>query len=331
VTFGSPSLLLLLAAVPLVATAYGMLERVRRARADLWSRPEMLPNTVRNPRRRWRFAPMLLFVIGLSCLVVGVARPERVLPAAQVEPPTIVLTFDLSSSMGAGDVRPSRIGVARSIALAFLRELPASYRVAVVTFGDTPTEVVPPTLDRAQVISSLPGSALPRTGTAIGDGVNEGVAVAAGTAGTQASILDRPGAVLLFSDGGQNGGGTSPQEAAISALVDYVPVDTVAIGTLHGTVTQLDRVSGFPTRIVIPVPVDANILNTLAYQSDGHFFEAAAVERSPSALSAVYRGLQSYDLPDRAVDDLSGFSAAVGGAFVAVAVALSGLLFGRIV
>jgi Ca-activated chloride channel family protein len=291
----------------------------------------MLPNQVRNPLRRWRFAPLLLFLIGLSLLVVGVARPERVLPASQVEAPTVVLTFDLSSSMGAHDVRPSRIAVARSIALRFLREMPANYRVAVVTFGNTPAEIVPPTLDRAEVISNLPGSTLARSGTAIGDGVNEAVAVAAGNLGAQSSILDRPGAVLLFSDGGQNAGGTTTQQAAISALVDYVPVDTVAIGTTRGTVTQLDRVSGFPTPIVIPVPVDSNTLNTLSAQTRGHFFDAQTVERSPSVLGVVYRGLQSFVVADHAVEDLSALSAAVGIAFVAVAVVLSGLLYGRIV
>ncbi len=291
----------------------------------------MRPNLVRDPRHRWRFAPTLLFMIGLSLLIVGVARPERVLPASQVEAPTVVLAFDLSSSMGARDVRPNRVGVAARIARDFLRRLPSNYRVAVVTFGNTPAEIVPPTLDRAQVISNIPTSVLPRSGTAIGDAVNEAVAVAAGTAGVQASSLDRPGAVLLFSDGGENAGGTTPAEAAISALVDYVPVDTVAIGTSHGTVTQLDRVSGFPTSIVIPAPVDSNTLSTLSKQTDGHFFEAGTVERSPSVLSAVYHGLQSYALADHEVDDLSPIGAAAGMVFVALAVALSGLLYGRIV
>lgn len=329
-SFASPSFLFLLAAVPLVALAYGLFERRRREHARAWSQPEMLPNLVRNPLYRWRYAPTVLFMLGLSVLVVGVARPERVLPGTLVEAPTVVLAFDRSSSMGARDVRPSRIRAARSIALAFLRELPTSYRVAVVTFGNTPTEIVPPTLDRAEVISRLPRSPLPRSGTAIGDAVNEAVALAAGTSGTQASSLDRPGAVLLFSDGGQNAGGTNPQEAAISALVDYVPIDTVAVGTGRGTVTQLDRVSGFQTPIVIPVPVDPNTLRTLSEQTDGHFFEAGAVERSPSALRAVYRGLQSYGLSDRNLDDLSAFTAAVGIAFVAAGTAVSGLLYGRI-
>jgi Ca-activated chloride channel family protein len=331
VTFAAPSLLFLLAAVPLAAVVYFRLERARRMRATLWSQAGMLPNLVRDPLRRWRFAPTLLFAIGLSFLLVGVAQPERVLPSSVVENPTVVLAFDLSSSMGAHDVSPNRLAVARSIARAFVRKLPAKYRVAVVTFGNTPVELVPPTIDRGEVISDLPSTVLTRSGTAIGDGVNQAVAIAAGISGAQASTSDRPGAVLLFSDGGQNAGGTTPEEAAISALVDYVPVDTVAIGTSHGTVTQLDRVSGFPTPIVIPVPVDSDTLRTLSKQTDGRFFEATAVERSPSALDAVYRGLQSYALPTHALDDLSAFSAGVGIVFAAIGAILSGLLYGRIV
>jgi Ca-activated chloride channel family protein len=330
VTFASPSLLLLLLAVPLVAIGYRLLERAREARAQLWSRPQMLPNTVRNPLRRWRFVPALAFMIGLSLLVVGVAKPEHVLPASESGAPTVVLAFDLSSSMGAHDVRPTRIAVARSLALKFLHELPASYRVAVVTFGNTPTVTVAPTLDRLQVIASLPHTALRLEGTAIGDAVNEAVSLAAGGV-AEVGSTSHPGAVLLFSDGGQNAGGTTPQQAIVSALVDYVPVDTVAVGTLGGTITQVSRAAGYPVDVDIPVPVIAHTLRTFSDQTDGHFFEASAVEHAPSTLDVVYRGLKPYALPGSHVDDLSSFSAALSVVFIAAAVALSGLLFGRVV
>ena len=328
-TFGSPSLLLLLMAVPFVALAYVLLDRGRADRARLWSRPQLFPNIVRDPRRRWRYVPAFAFMLGLALLVVGVARPERVLPASESGAPTVVLTFDLSSSMNAGDVRPNREAVARSIALKFLHGLPASDRVALVTFGNTPTVVVAPTLDRAQVVAALPRKALPLDGTAIGDGVNEAVSLAAGGA-PEVGGHSHPGAVLLFSDGGQNAGGTTPQQAIVSALVDDVPVDTVAVGTLHGTIHQISHAPGYPVDVDIPVPVVGHVLRSFAGQTNGHYFQASAVERDPGSLGVVYSGLKPYAVPGSHLADLSAFAAALSVVFMAVGVGLSGLLFGRV-
>ena len=330
-TFGSPWLLLLLAAVPVVAIAYRMLERRREARVRVWARPDMEPNVVRNPLRRWRVLPAILFLVGLSLLVVGVARPERVLPASESGAPTVALVFDLSSSMSATDVRPNREAMARKIALSFVRELPAGDRIAIVNFGNTPTVAVAPTLERSVVYANLPTTALKRDGTAIGDAINEAVSLAAGSGRSgQVNAHTYPGAVLLFSDGGQNAGGTTPEEAVISALVDYVPVDTVAVGTLNGQITQISRAPGYPVPVQIAVPVIAHTLRTLASSTGGHFFEGSAVEKSPRTLSPVWQGLRPYELPGRHVADLSALLAAASLVLVAAAAGVSGLLFGRV-
>jgi Ca-activated chloride channel homolog len=331
VSFASPLLLLALIAVPLAALGYGLLERRRARRSAAWARGAMLPNVVRRPPRELRSAPVALFLLALTFLLVGFARPQWTSNRARGAAPTIVLTFDVSGSMAADDLRPTRLAVARQLALEFLRELPSRYRVAVVTFGNTPQLVVGPTLDRSTVVAGLPSAITPRAGTAIGDAVSYAAAViVAATGVTNPGALYRPGAVVLFSDGGQNAGGTTPEQAAVSALVDYIPVDTVAIGTPKGVVTQSVKVQGVPVSTQIPVPVQLSTLRMLSQQTDGSSFRAASVLESPAPMTEVFRNLHSSSSPGHRTADLSAVAAGVGLALMVAGIVLSGLWFWRV-
>ena len=124
-TFASPYLLFGLIAVPLAAIGYRILEGRRTRRAAPWSRQAMLPNIVRRPERKLTYAPEALFLIGLTFLLVGFARPQRVHSNALPQAPTVVLAVDVSGSMDATDVAPTRLRAARAVAVQFLHELPA--------------------------------------------------------------------------------------------------------------------------------------------------------------------------------------------------------------
>jgi Ca-activated chloride channel family protein len=331
VSFAAPLYLLGLLAVPAAALLYALLERRRDARSRWWARQAMLPNVVRRSRLRRRLLPPLLLLAGLIFLLLGLARPQRTLAGSNAGAPTVVLAIDVSGSMAATDVRPNRIRAARALAVRFLNQLPATYPVALVTFGTTPRLVVAPTLDRGSVIAALPTAVIPRSGTAIGDAVGYAVAlIDAAASQRSAGSLYRPGAVLLFTDGGQNAGGTTLTEAAVSSVVDYVPVDAVALGTLSGVVTQpleLSGISGATTQIHVPVQLSA--LRALARQTGGHFFEAGAA-LSPGSLRSVYTSLRFHVAAHTSTDELSADSAVLALALIAAGVALSGLWFGRI-
>ncbi len=118
----------------------------------------MLPNIVTRPVPRLRHFPTALLLLALTCLLVGFARPQRVLGGVEAQPPTVVLVFDVSGSMGANDVPPTRIRVARAAAVRFLHELPPRYRVAVIEFASRPRLIVAPTLDRLARPSRAPGA-----------------------------------------------------------------------------------------------------------------------------------------------------------------------------
>lgn len=257
-TLAAPYFLLALLGVGVVALAYLLLERRRARKSGVWSTPALLPNMVHRPRRGLGGLPATLFLLALSFLIVGFARPQRILDNALAGSPTVVLAIDVSGSMAADDGAPTRILAARKVATTFLNELPRADRAALLTFGNTVSLVVAPTDDRQQVIAALPRSVAP-AGTAIGDAISEAAAVVVASVGQgQAGAHYRPGAILLISDGAQTAGGTTPQAAAITAQADGVPIDTIAVGTRSGIVTQTVVVDGvraqdqLPARPILP-------------------------------------------------------------------------------
>ena len=181
------------------------------------------------------------------------------------------------------------------------------------------------------MLAGLPTKVTPRAGTAIGDGINEAVAVVVAAAEQSGrGQLTRPGSVLVFSDGAQTAGGTSLRQAAVAALVDYIPVDTVAVGTHKGIVTQPFELNGVQTSTQIPVPVDPAGLRFVSQQTGGTFFQASTVAGSPGSLAKVYANLHSYAASGHRKHALTGLSAGLALLSIVAAIGLSGLWFGRV-
>src|SRR5689334_12579376 len=107
-SFQHPALLIFLAFVPLAIAGYVWLERRRAARAASWSSPALVPNMVPHDPGRRRVIPLALFLVGLSLLLVGFARPQATLNEPR-EGATVVLAVDVSGSMAAADVKPTRL------------------------------------------------------------------------------------------------------------------------------------------------------------------------------------------------------------------------------
>lgn len=286
-----------------------------------------MPNAVRRPPRRLAHVPAALYLVGLALLLVGFARPERVLGSVIPQPPTVVVAMDVSGSMAATDVEPTRLLAARETAAAFVRALPARYRVALVTFGNVVRVEVAPTLDRNAVIARLPRTITPRAGTAIGDAVSRSVAVIVDSAGRiDGESLRRPGAVLILSDGRQNAGGTTLANAAVTALVDYIPVDTVAVGTRTGVVTQTVKLNDLVSTVQLPVPVQPATLRAISQQTGGRSFAGDVPAQS---LVRPFGNLQAHASRGHRTQELS---AAAGGAALLAMLAgfvVSGVWFGR--
>lgn len=334
-SFGSPWLLLCLIAVPLTVVLYAWLERRRRAEARAWSASQLLPNMISVRASRMRHVPGLLILLGLTFLIIGFARPQRSLAAAKAGAPTIVLVFDVSGSMASNDVSPTRIQAARAVAAAFLGRLPATDRVAVVSFAEKVQVLAGPTFDRKAVMASLPDAITPLAGTRIGDGIDEGVSavIEAGGKGYPGDPY-RPGTVVVLSDGGQTAGGPTPQDAGNTAYLDGVPVDTVAIGTSHGVVHQTEKVDGFAVPSTLGVAVYPDSLTAVSQETGGTALSLSSPAQEPAVASALagssLRHLSTSAVSARRHDELSATTAEIAAALIAIGVLLSTVWFGRL-
>jgi Ca-activated chloride channel family protein len=165
-TFVWPQMLWSLLLVPLLAAGY--LALVRR-RADARRALGGLAMTAGPGGGRWRHLPPALFLLAIALLLVAFGRPAAVVTLpAQHE--TVVLAIDVSGSMRAADVAPTRLAAAQEAARAFVRTQPRSTRIGVVAFAGTASLVQPPTEDREDVLQAI-DRLQPQRGTAIGSAI----------------------------------------------------------------------------------------------------------------------------------------------------------------
>jgi Ca-activated chloride channel homolog len=326
VTFAAPYMLFALLAVPVAAFGYLVLERRRSKRAAAWSSQAMLPNIVRRPSPRLRYVPAALMLVGLTLLLVGFARPQRVLNSAK-SGAAVVLVFDVSGSMASSDVQPTRIMAAHNGAIAFLNELPSKYQVAVVTFADKVTVAVAPTTDHSKVIAGLPTQVTPLGGTAIGDAIDGALAVAVRAVGrSHPGNPHPPAAILLISDGAQTAQGEKPQDAAAKARLAGIPIDTISIGTANGQVTQQIKLQGGQTETKkSPVPVDPTTLQVVSHLTGGQFYKAFSAQQ----LTSVYKNLGSHTSKAKSTHELSADATGLALVFILAGIVLSALWFRR--
>jgi Ca-activated chloride channel family protein len=323
-SFQHPLLLVFLLAVPAAIAGWVWLERRRTERAASWSTPALMPNMVGgNPGRR-RFIPLALLLVGLTLLLVGFARPEATLSVPR-EGATVVLAVDVSGSMGAKDIKPTRLAAADAALTAFLHELPSKYRVALLTFSQRPTVKVPPTYDRGLVLEALP-TKVELEGTALGDGAATAVTVASRAVGkSKPGEPHPPAAVLLLSDGVQNFGHLTPNEAAAQAHKLDVPISTISLGTPDGVVYQ--KLPGTKYTEQHAVPASGAQLQALAQGSGGRFFTA----RSASALKQVYKDLGHRLATQRKKREITAWTTTGALGFMLLGAVLSGVWFRRLV
>ncbi len=319
-SFGWPLALAALAVVPALVALYVWHDRRRRLAAARFGNPALLPNVVDRAPGRLRFVPLVLLFLALTAMLVGVARPHATV-SVQREEATVVLALDVSRSMKATDVPPTRLEAARAAAKVFLGEVPEKFRVGIVSFATRAVVALPPTDDR-----DLAGQALdtlnPGEGTAIGDAV--ALSLQMGRRERARDGTNPPTSVLLISDGARDGGILAPQAAAERARKQRVPVYTVLVGTPNGVVEET-LPGGF--RRQIRVPPSAETLAMIAQVSGGEFFAAVTNED----LTKVYEDLGSRLGERRESREITDYFAAGGAMLLLMGGALSALFFRRVV
>ena len=324
VSFQWPLLLLALLIVPAVVAVGVMVDR-RKARYPVaFTNMGVLASGVEEQRSRRRWVPLALLALALTFAAGALARPQATLSVPE-ENATVVLVVDVSGSMRANDVEPTRLDAALAAMRTFLDELPQRFKVGLVAFSSEAEVLTQPTRERDAVREAL-SYLQPEAGTAIGDGLQAGVQLA--RRGLEEEGITRkpgepfPGAIVLLSDGAQNRGLLQPMKAAANAQTAGIRVHTVALGTDKGVVTF-----GFGQYAnSIPVPPDPVTMRAIARETGGQTFSADDGTR----LSDVYRSLGSSIGRRDELREITSWFAAIAAVLLAAAFGAARVVEGRL-
>ena len=266
------------AAVLTAAAAYGYVALQRRRNAALTAAGFGQPRSIR------RHLPYALILAALPIMLIGLARPQAEVSVPRVAG-TVLLAFDISNSMSAADVAPSRLAAAQAAATAFVGEQPETVDVGVLVFGDQALLTQAPTDDHAAAIAAI-GRVSPSGGTSLG----QAILVSLGAITGKPVSLPQDGApapelgywpsatIVVFSDGEETGG-PDVQAATELAAAAGVRIQTVGVGTAKGATVEVD---GFQ----LGTALDETLLTSVAQVTGGAYQQAgdaaALTERTAS-------------------------------------------------
>jgi Ca-activated chloride channel family protein len=213
-------------------------------------------------------------------MTVGFARPAKPVKVPR-ERATIMVAIDVSLSMKATDVSPSRLDAAKAAAKKFVQDLPIRFNVGLVSFSGSASAVVAPTFDREAVGHAIDGLQLGK-GTAIGEAVFTSLqAIQVFTKSSTPKGQKPPAARIVLLSDGSNTFGRSVTSAIDAARTAHVQVSTIAFGTRTGTVESHGQ--------TLSVPADETTLRRIAQQTGGSFHTAT----SEQELRSVYKDIGS--------------------------------------
>lgn len=351
VSFLSPQYLWLLLAVPLAVAAYWVLLRRRKKAAVRYGNFGMLRQAMGGASRWRRHLPPALFLLALTLMIIGIARPAAVMSVSSHKS-TVILAMDVSGSMGASDIKPTRVEAMQAAAKQFISEQPRGVIIGIVAFAGAAFLVQSPTTDRTALDAKIDSFELqPRT--AVGSGIlvslsalfpaedfgidpfNNGGdsfdpfnnfpshARALGTAPKKKPVLVEPGSdksavIILLTDGATNAG-PDPIDAARTAANHGVRVYTVGFGTTEGEIVGF---GGWHMR----AQLDEDALKRIADITRAQYFRAGSAED----LQAVYRLLSKSIVVETQQTEITSLFDAIAALAALVSAGLSLLWFSRV-
>jgi Ca-activated chloride channel family protein len=294
-TFLWPQALLLLALVPIGILVYRAIGR--RRRATVFGDLDRSPASTRR-RRLLARVPALLFVVGITVIVVALARPQATVDVPREEG-TVILAFDISGSMAATDMAPTRMDAAKAAAKAFVERQPASVVIGIVAFSDSGVAVQQPTNDQAAILAAI-GRLAPDKGTSVGRGILASLdVIATAAAGPNVNYYSgasptptpeptpvpagthAPAVIILLTDG-ENNEQPDPIAAAQTAADRGVRIFPVGIGSAAGADLTL---KGF----TVHTQLDEATLQQVADTTGGTYAAAA----DAASLMSIYDHLDT--------------------------------------
>lgn len=326
-----PAMLILIALAPLAALFYRRLLR-RRERAISSFGALGLAQAASQRGGRRRAIPPTLFLLGLTILLAALARPEAPISLPRIEG-TVILAFDVSGSMAAEDMTPTRMEAAKAAAREFVQHQPTTVRIGVVAFSDSGFAVQAPSTDQAAILAAIDRLA-PQRGTSLGQGMATSLNVLDATkkpaqrlystletTPTPAPVpagSEKSTAIVLLTDG-ENNANPDPLEVALAAADRGVRIYAVGLGNPAGTDLH---VNGF----TVHTQLDAALLQQIAETTAGNYYNA----QQQDDLRAVYDDidLQLVVRPEKI--EITALFAAAGVVLLLAGGLLSMLWFGRV-
>jgi Ca-activated chloride channel family protein len=311
--------LVALIAIPLLVVWYIGVQARRTRAAAAFVRPALAESVAPN-RPGWRrHLPMAAVALALAVLIIAAARPQRTV-AAPVTGGAVMLANDISSSMRATDVAPSRLGAALGASRRFLASVSSSVQVGALEFARTPTVLQSPTTDHGLTVAALARLVHTSGGTAVGLAIQ--VAIHELESVPRVGGKRPPSAIVLISDGASNVG-IDPLIAAREARAQHIPIYTISVGTPNGTI-PITRGS---QTVMTPVPVSRQQLAQIAQVSGGRAFSVS----DAAGVSATYGRLASRLGHKSVKQEITASFAGAGLVLLLVGGALSLRWFGRLI
>lgn len=344
-----PDALWLLAILPFAVWAYVWLLRRRKRNALRYASLAFVREAMTPGRSMRRHVPPALFLAALALLIVAIARPMAIV-TLPTDHETIVLAIDVSGSMRADDIKPTRLAAAQAAARSFIEDQPANVEIGIVSFAGAAAVVQTPTQKRDDLLAAVDRLQLQRA-TAIGSGILVALKLIdpsvqfdlrlsnprldAGDANRDLPLGERrsaakppakplaPGsntsaAIILLTDG-QTTTGPDPIEAARMAADRGVRIYTVGIGTVGGAVIGWE---GWSMR----VRLDEDTLKAIADLTRADYYFAGTAED----LSRVYKGMNAKMVLQKKETELTALFAAAAALLLVAAAGLSVAWFNRI-
>ena len=292
-----PTLLLSLIFVPVLVLLYLVLQRRRYSFAARYGSLGLVHDGAGHGIGLRRHIPATIFLAGITILLFSLARPQATVNVPKIEG-TVMLTFDVSGSMAAADLQPTRMEAAKEAARQFVENQPAGISIGVVVFSDGGISVQPPTDNRDETLTTI-DRLVPRRGTSIGNGILVALNTIAVDAGDppilNTSDLSQDPAVapveapqgwypssviVLFTDG-ENNQEPDPAVAAEVAADLGVRVYTVGVGTTAGTTIEVEDMT-------VHTSLDESILQFIAFETGGMYYNAG----NQGELDRIYGDLE---------------------------------------
>jgi Ca-activated chloride channel family protein len=334
-----PAMFILLLLIPLGVVLYLRMQRRRQRLAASYASFGLGQQTTGRRLGARRHIPIIFFLIGLTILVIALARPQTVVSLPRIEG-TVILAFDVSGSMAADDMQPTRMEAAKTAARDFIDQQPPNVQIGVVSFSESGFSVQAPTNDQGPVLAAI-NRLTPQRGTSLAYGILTSLkAIQTAEEGEKPQFYSNltptpegepaptpmpvpPGthtsSVIVLLTDGENNTSPDPLVAAQTAADRGVRIYTIGIGSAAGSILHIEG-------LTIRSRLNEDLLQQIAQITDGSYYNATTEQD----LQTIYHNLNPQLVIKPEKTEVTSLFAGVGVLILLIGGILSLVWFSRL-